>query len=673
MIMRGNEIPKSRHPHIIYWYWTDEVIKNEKYLRDIDTVAKDGIFTLMVMTARDGLDFWSPSIYPHFEKAVAYGREKGIGVVLQLFPSGFVSRIEEALPKNEMTAIVNDGECTVSGGKAYYHDVTRNARYPEFCPVDETELVKAYAFCKTADGVYDPSTLTDVTESATIVSCEPGSIDLEFNLPSRDGDTVYVLTAHYHRAGDLYGPYYPRVYCEIMDRYRDVPFAGVVLDEFKNLPALDFKKTLRERYYGYHFKAAFENKTGCDLDRTLFDMRYAPQGDTATRPAAINRYFNFLRRSTEGIENVVTDYSRQVFGENSFLGLHNTFHNSFENDEIYATGCNWWNLPRRYAQTDECMVFPVRMGMACRCPESLTYDMYYHWDASTFYTKAMHDAKFGGRIHYHAMNDYLYGVDVGSETFLSSIHEIEKKIDLLNEFDPVLPSMELLVVFCFASIYNWYPDETARTTFDLNGKNDVLERVNRLWNAGYYNALIPDDAIRNDEIVRNEDGSFSYGGHRFAKLLFLYPQYADKKTLDWLSDAASQQASVFLYGDLSADSDGQTVSRELYDSLAPAFLSIDADIPSALGLTPNSLLNGCYLEDGSAVFSDLSSLSDHQPLPVSIDLGGHRWEFNYEGVAAIQVNAQGKLVRFVSGNCRYLMRDGKAVFSSDSGEDVVIR
>lgn len=93
MLIKGKDIPKSRHPHIIYWFWGDGILENEKYLRDIDIVSNDGTFNTMVLSARDGMDFWLSSLYPFFEKAVAYAHEKGIKIVLQLWPKGFLSHI----------------------------------------------------------------------------------------------------------------------------------------------------------------------------------------------------------------------------------------------------------------------------------------------------------------------------------------------------------------------------------------------------------------------------------------------------------------------------------------------------------------------------------------------------------------------------------------------------
>lgn len=670
---KGAAIPRSRHPHILYWFWTDEILSNEKYLRDIDTIAADGTYDTMIISGRCGMEhrLWTPRLKPHLAKTVSYAHERGIRVVLQLWPKGFyMSQIDGEIREDEMSAIVTETEAVVENGIARLSDTARHIRYTEYSIPEFSRLIRAYALKKTGEGTYEPGSRIDVTDRAEIKACEAGHIEAEISLPEAEGYTVYAMTAHYHRVGDLHCGYYVKAYREIMDSLSDIPLDGVVLDEFKNMPLLDFKAVLRERYYGVGLRAQFESETGKDLDETLFEMRFAPDGDSSTRAAAINRYFDFLRRSTERVENFVADYSRRIFGEDSFIGLHNTFHNSLHNDEIYATGCNWWKMPRKYAQTDEDIIYPVRMGLAARCPENLVYDMFYSTETEAFTQKAARDAKYGCRIHYHAMNDYRYGVDTGSPVFLNRIHSLEQKIDLLNLFDPAMPDMPLLVVFGFPAVCNWYPDESARTSFDLNGKVNIFPRTKALWNDGYLCALVPDDAILDGEIVRNPDGTFTYHKCTFRHLLFLYPKYGKAETHQWLKDAILAGSSVKVIGELSADFDGAPVDPEAKTVIASASLPEECDIPAAFGLHSTGGSDHALLADGSAAFSDLQSLDTGIPAHFSVRLGDHLWEGDYCGAAAIQADRNGGLLRAVCGGCRLLTRDGAVLFCSETSEDI---
>lgn len=669
----GADIPHSRHPHIMYWFWTDAILENEKYLRDIDVIADDGSFDMMVISGRDGMEqrLWDADMREHIEKAVLHAHSRGIRIVLQLWPKGFfMSRIDGDIRCDEMSAIITESETDVINGKALISDTARNIRYTEYCIPEFSGLIRAYAMKKTGDGTYLPGTLTDVTDSVKISSCSAGHIEAEISLPGLDGYTIYAMTAHYHRVGDLHSGYYIKAYRNIIDSFKNIPLDGIVLDEFKNMPLLDFKAVIRERYYGTAFRSEFEAETGKELDKILFDMRYAPDGDAETRPAAIDLYFDFLRRSTERTENFVADYSRQVFGKDAFIGLHNTFHNSLHNDEIYATGCDWWRMPRKYAQTDEDIIYPVRMGIAARCPENIVYDMFYHTETEAFTEKAMRDAKFGCRIHYHAMNDYRFGVDTGSPAFLDRIRSIERKADLLNLFDPAMPDMDLLIVFGFPAVCNWYPDADARTSFDLNGKTEVFPIAEKLWNDGYLCALVPDDAINSGEIIRNADNSFSYHKCTFRHLLYLYPQYCKKETALWLKAAIASGCSVRIIGELTAGFDGKPIDSGVGSDVSSVTVSNDCDLPRELGLNRTGGKDFCRLADGSAVFSDLKSLDSHTPAHFSISLNGHLWEGDYEGTAAIKADENGLLLRAVCGSCRKLCRDGEILFASETGEDI---
>ena len=625
---------------------------------------------MVVLSARDGMNFWKPEIKPYLDEAVEYAHRLGLKIVLQLWPKGFLDSTLQEVAIDEAFAMLNEGECTIREGTAYYRDDTRHVCKPGVAPVEKSELIKAYAFIKASDGVYFDGTLRDVTQQAEILRETPGHLEMRFTLPDMEGATVYVMTAHYHRYGDLFSDYYIRDYDQIIERYWNTPFDGIVLDEMKNLEFTMDPVMLRERCYGRHFKRYFESETGTDFEQTLFEMRYTGESNTYRRPAAINRYYDILRRSTRRIESFVAEKSRSVYGKEAFLGLHNTFHNHLQNDEILSTGINWWEVPRDYAQTDEDIAYPIRMGIACQCKEALIYDMFYDKTVPPFEEKAMRDAKFGCRLHYHAMNDGYWGVDTGSPAFIEIIQPIEQKIDLLNLFEPVLPAMDLLVVFGFPALCNWYPDIRARNRFDINGSLNIQERVESLWNAGYFNALAPSDALEDGRISLSETGKFIYGGHVFSHMLFLYPAYSKKGTLDFLEKAVEQGASVRIIGSVPMDFDGELVPEEKQTLLERVTIPELADIPQVFQLCRNPLESGCMLEDGSAVFSDLESLQTHQPKRFSVRLQGHVWQGEYEGVVALRVDENGNLVRLVCGGCRFIQKDNEILFASENGVDV---
>ena len=339
-----------------------------------------------------------------------------------------------------------------------------------------------------------------------------------------------------------------------------------------------------------------------------------------------------------------------------------------KNDELWCTGCNWWELPRRYAQTDEDICYPVRMGIACGCPENLIYDMYFRNDESRFFEKAVRDARFNTRIHYHAINDgSRWGINTGTKEFLEKIEKIESKITLLDMFDPALPKMELLVVFGFPALYNWYPDTEARNKMDINGKLDILKRVKELWDRGFLNALAPSDAITDGRIT--VDGNvFDYCGHKFDKLLYLYPQYSKCEIPEFLNMAVANGCDVRMIGEYTRDFDGNPASLELDEKYT---LCEQADIPTEMKLTANKILNGCVLEDGSVVISDHDSIMNDSFCTYNFEISGHSYEACFSGIFALKTDEKGVPVKLAAGNLRYLKKDGEQIVSADGGDCIM--
>ena len=74
-------------------------------------------------------------------------------------------------------------------------------------------------------------------------------------------------------------------------------FDGAALDEFGYLSLRKQPgEAFRGRLYSPAMESFFHKRTGMDLSRTLFDMRYAPTGYPRRRIRAINEYFDTLRQ-----------------------------------------------------------------------------------------------------------------------------------------------------------------------------------------------------------------------------------------------------------------------------------------------------------------------------------------------------------------------------------------
>jgi hypothetical protein len=571
-----------------------------------------------------------------------------------------------------------DHECVLDGqGRARLSASARGAlnRRPF-----HSELLRVYLFDRTCEGFYRAGSLVDATgRYVTVTRTTDGTVALEIAAPPEfAGRQAYVLTAHYYRYGDLFGPWHMDRYGEALRQYGGIAFDGTALDEFGYfyLPA-PWDRTpatppVRERFYGRAMAEFFRQHTGVEMERALFDMRYAPDGQPEVRAVAINRYFDVHRQGPLRIERFFRDRSRETFGPGIFSGVHDTAHNSLVNDEVWKTGLNWWALPRDYGQTDEDISYPVRLGVACSCPKELWYDMFYHrTDHRTFYPKAVLDARWGGRVHYLAYSAKDCGTGIEDDEFRRTVSAIEAKVRLLNHFDGPLPAMELLVVFGYPALTNWYPDAAARNTYDIRGDLEIEEKAQALWDAGYVCALAPSYAI-DERRIDFADGRPVYNGRPFQAMVYLYPQYAKESTLAFLERYAAAGGKLMLEGKATRDFDGRDI-RDRFARLAAraTVRGFTVEGAAGLGARKNDVPDGCRLSDGSVVMTDLDSILTGRARPFEVTIDGHVLSGEFIGVLAIQAPG-GRLLKLAAGGLRELRRDGETILIYPQPRDVVL-
>ena len=651
-----------------YWGLTLENVQTKSYRQIIDDIAENGCFNTLNMSSWE-INFWDYSWKPVIRDIVSYAKSKDIRVTLQMFPKGF--KVRSGVGVENAVALVTEYEGTVQGDQLVIRTAGKHVRHPHVCSSLKSELLKAVAFRKCGDGFYEESSLLDISDRAQILYEDPECLALGFDTAGLKNYTVYVMVAHYYGAIDLFSDQAIQEFRDLIDAYADTGLAGIVLDEYKNMTIMPPWQIdeFRERFYGKNFHRYFQEQTGNDLVQTMFEMRFCPENREDIRIRAINQYFDIFRHSTKRVETFVAEYSVKVFGPQALSGLHNTYHNTLQSDEIWQTCCNWWEVPRKYAQTDECIAYPIRMGMACGCPENLVYDMYYTTNPEGYFKKAMKDAPYGCRVTYHIIRngDSDISLNTGDPKFLEAVKPYEDKIRLLNLFDPKLPKMELLVVFGFPALCNWYPDYDARNQMDINGKLNIEGRVEELWNAGYFNALAPSDAIVDGRITM-KDGKFDYCGHRFEKLLYLYPQYSMPEVLTFLQKALDDGYPVKILGELTRGFDGE--SAEL-NCGTEVFLGEESDIPVAMNLRANPIMDGCVLEDGSVVLGDYDSVEQDMFCTRSFDVGGYCCQATFKGTLAIRLGVGGEIQRMAAGNLKELSVDGKKLLEFTGEEDYV--
>ena len=678
-------MPPSSAPEITYWFWQTNTLVNAHYLDDVRNMATNSPYTLTLMTERDNLDFYNyKAMHEPFAETVREAHKHGLKVGLQLWEYWTGTRIRasqtgpdnQPLPLNQAAALVTEGEVDLdTAGHADYSVTCVNSRR---CQPFHSEVLKVFAFRKTGDGFYDPHTLTDITAEAKTVKADGPTITLAIDAPARlPGYTAYIMCVHYCDFPDLFNDVMINKYREALEQYSDIPFDGTALDEFGSLMVtLHNHEPFRDRFYGHAFASAFKKQTGIPLVRALFDMRFAPEGKPEVRIRTINEYFDVFRAGPLRTEQAFHDMSKQIFGPNTFAGIHNTFHNRMGSDDVWRVGFNWWSNPREYGQSDENWPMPQCMGLSVVHPEPITIDQLYSHNMNAFIQKAFRDAPFDGRVDYHGWNDYTnqWGIDLSKTVRYAPITDAELKIRLLNQFDPAAPRLSVLIVFGMPALTDWFPDASARSPWDINGKLGIEEKAAAIWRAGYPCALLPSDFIDNGQITFDSGRHPVVNGHRFDAMVFLDPQYAKKTTLRFLERYTKAGGPLMLEGTATRDFRGNDITRRFQKIAARAtVLGFDVAQLPKLGARTNSLSDGGFLEDGSVIFSDYNSWHKHQAKPFSIELSGHQFSGSYLGVCALKADANGSIDKFACGGFTELKRDGQTVFSLDQPADIVVR
>ena len=474
----------------------------------------------------------------------------------------------------------------------------------------------------------------------------------------------------------------PRAIREAMnfiDAYSDIPLDGIMLDEYKNwavIPPWELMFRLgdvRYRRYSKDLADELERRTGEAAELTLFHMRHAPEGRPEVRMKAINDYMDLVREGPLRVENAVYERSKEVFGNDMFMSAHNTFHNNIEGDEIWQTGLKWWSTPRGYGHTDELTILPVQMGVAMAYPANAMYNMYYDWNAKRFQEKTLADLCYGVRTHYHAFNDTRWGKALEDPEAYERLNPVENAARLMNHFDPALPDIRLLVIFGVEAVQNWYPDEPARSRYDLNDSLGIEKKAVKLWDAGYLNALVPSDLVNDGSLTLNDDNRPVLNGHVFDAVVYLYPQYSKQPAMDFLEQYAANGGKLMLVGDASHDFQARDASGWFSRLEKQATVSgFDIDEIAGLGIAKSRHDKVCINEDGSRVITNLDSLRSGREARFELEIGGDTWSGSYTGFAAIAAGAEGELDRFAATGGRELSRNGERLLDLERTTDLFI-
>jgi len=662
------------HPEVAYWFFAPNMMPEARFRGKIDTLAQQSKYTLIFLTERNGCDFYDiKTMHPVFEKLVAYAHQKGLKIGLQIWKDDRPTLLENT------DRLIQEGEVLLDqNGQGKYSVTAKGAR--DMNLLLKSELFKIYAFKKRGDGFYDPAKLKEITTLAKVQS-KTDEVDLTIDGGANLKDyTAYIMTQHYYNSCSNFSEQAKSIITNAFKAYADIPFDGIGLDEYKNLkiarqPVMESTHTVfRERLYSVGMAKRMKTISGMNLDQVLFDMRYVPEGKPEIRMKAINQYMSLVRMATLDVEAAVYDLGKEMYGKDAFIGLHSTFHNNLDKDEVWQTGVSWWNIKRDYGHTDEETSTPVQVGIGMSYPKNAMYNMYYNKSLDRIWTKALTDLRYGVRTHYHAANDVQsWGVSIDMPEALKKINKVENCARLLNRFNPPFPNIRLLVVYGMEAIYNWYPNAAQRGLYDINDHLGMEKKSVELWQNGYLNVAVPTDVIEDGRLKLNGAGKPTLNGYTFDAVIFLNPEYSKTITTRFFEEYVNKGGKLLIEGSATHDFDGNDKSAEWKAIAAKAVASSYAlDAVAKLGISKNSIVEGVNNEAGSYTFTSVESLRNNTPATFSFTCNGNTFSGSYKGLAAIKVDAKGNLQKMAAAGFSSLFRNGKELLKVSKATDIYI-
>lgn len=664
------DLKNLRHPSIGYWFITPETLEGDAYLDQIEEYAKTTPYTMIFLTARNGVDFYDvETMHPVFERLVKKADSLNIGIGLQVWDSHDYT--EETCCRTIVETEVKLNE----EGFAVCKNKPRDVRVAQ--PF-KNRLFRAYAFKKCGTGVYEAGSLKEITHLCT----QKGGND-EFQIEVNAGKEfagydTYIMSEVCYEWPCLYSDYTIDCYRRLLEAYSDIPFKGIGFDEFGHMRVQPvFQKGTEGfsiRFYSLAMKEAYRDSYNRDLDDDLFQMRYSPENDDMEKIRAKNCYMDLMRHGPLRVENALARFAKNLYGSDVFIGLHNTFHNDFENDEIWATGINWWTIPRDYGFSDEITATAVQTGIGMANIQKVMYNMYYHRDMDHFANKALTDLRYGVRTIYHAINDKgRWGVSLEQPEAASLVMKVERMGKLLNHFDATYADARILVIAGMEALSNWYPDYENRGVFDIRENLNFQGKAREMWNAGYLNALVPSDLIENGLLILNNEGKPMMNGHIFDAVVFLNPQYAKLKTLDFIKRYVNKGGKLLLEGTAQKDFYGNDL-QEWQEEVTAKSVAIGYSLENVarLGVQKNPYTNGIRCVDGAVVQTDYVSLKENTRTDFSIHIGNNVYTGKYQGAVALDVDEEVQIKRFACGAFDELFCNGKSILKIKSPSDIVL-
>ena len=676
----GREWP----PVIGAWFWKDDALEPEGYKPFLDAAAAHAPYTLLSTSLRVSKgEITDPFVREQIGKAVRYANALGLKVAfdldVRLARRAFRARYPDELQEELVFKIVEgpaDGAMEVTfEGKDLSDHMTGNT-IPYQCL--STQLVRVYAFARTADGI-DSATVRDVTgEGVRAVSDGPRKLAVAVS--ARAGCCFCVVAAHTYLTPDVFAPHLLAFQRGIVRQYAGLPLAGVMKDEW-GFPPDHTGNPAHDRYwYSKTFAQTYaERSGGRDLVRDALLMFAGEKGRERERQAAINLYRKLCRERNAAVEDDYYRTGKKTFGPASVVVTHATWVPYPGAQEFRKHGLDWWEATRDIGQSDESTPYPCRTSLAKRWGHPLWYNQYYASKPESYARELWAGALSGGRLNIHPIyprSDMTIGeahLALMRERFMTGMSRL-RMLDFITRAPLDCP---VAVVFGHACAMNW-----AGPSYNRVG----LEVASALCAGGYPADLMPSSLVGLSALRMDGEGYVCLGPQRYRAVVLYQPEFGGEDERAFFGRAARGKSALFLVGDWTRDSaarpldgvarwggnvrrcddDGacaEAVARFLGETGVarvtgwPARLKGWGQNGSMEHAAPPTDGQGA-LTDGTFVRIAGSKDPAGDPINETFAWRGHAVTVDAVGVVAIRFSADGKVTALAAGGLKSLKTDG---------------
>ncbi len=194
-----------------------------------------------------------------------------------------------------------------------------------------------------------------------------------------------------------------------------------------------------------------------------------------------------------------------------------------------------------------------------------------------------------------------------------------------------------------------------------------------LWDNGYLNASVPTDLIEDGRLQLNASGKPTLNGYVFDAIVFLNPDYAQKKTTTFIQNFVAKGGKLLIEGKGNYDFNGHDNSAAWKNIAAKAVAnSYSLENVAKLGIQKNELRDGVNNEPGAFTFTSIESLKNNTPATFSFEYAGNTFTGTYKGLAAIKVDAKGNLMKLAATGFGAIQKNGREILSLSSGADIFL-